>query len=52
MKNDYVESKSMLITIISLKASTVSSIDCQIRNGTFDWALGQKPSFPIVPGVS
>ena len=32
------------------QASTVSSIDCKIREGSFQWRLGQKPAFPIVPG--
>mmetsp|Transcript_14812 Transcript_14812/g.17243 ORF Transcript_14812/g.17243 Transcript_14812/m.17243 type:complete len:405 (-) Transcript_14812:539-1753(-) len=37
--------------VIRIEASTVSSIDCQIRNGTYPWKFGQKPPFPIVPGV-
>jgi len=29
----------------------VSSLDCRIRDGSFKWKFGQKPSFPIIPGV-
>ena len=29
----------------------MSSLDCQIRDGTYQWKFGQKPSFPMVPGV-
>eukprot|EP00551_Chaetoceros_affinis_P014647 CAMPEP_0203687830 /NCGR_PEP_ID=MMETSP0091-20130426/752_1 /ASSEMBLY_ACC=CAM_ASM_001089 /TAXON_ID=426623 /ORGANISM="Chaetoceros affinis, Strain CCMP159" /LENGTH=400 /DNA_ID=CAMNT_0050557249 /DNA_START=34 /DNA_END=1236 /DNA_ORIENTATION=- len=37
--------------VLKIEASTVSSIDCQIRDGTYQWKFGQKPAFPIVPGV-
>ena len=33
------------------QASTVSKIDCEIREGIFPWRYGQKPSLPIVPGA-
>jgi len=36
--------------VIRVEASTVSSIDCSIRGGTYPWSFGQKPSFPIIPG--
>lgn len=44
--------KRMIYYISSSQASTVSSLDCKIRDGTFEWKFGQKPSFPMVPGVS
>ncbi len=37
--------------MIRVEASTVSSMDCRIRDGSYKWKLGQKPPFPIVPGV-
>lgn len=37
--------------VIRVEASTVSSMDCQIRDGSYNWKFGKKPPFPIVPGV-
>lgn len=37
--------------VIRVEASTVSDIDCKIRNGSFKWKFGQKPAFPLVPGL-
>lgn len=37
--------------VVRVLASTVSDIDCRIRDGTYKWNFGQAPTFPIVPGI-
>lgn len=37
--------------VIRVEATTVCDEDCRIRDGTFTWKLGQKPSFPMCPGL-
>jgi len=37
--------------VIKVEASTVSIDDCRIRDGSYKWKFGQKPQFPICPGM-
>jgi len=37
--------------VIKVEASTVSIDDCRIRDGSYTWKFGQKPQFPICPGM-
>lgn len=37
--------------VVRVEVTTVSKIDCKIRNGTFSWKYCTKPSFPMCPGI-
>jgi len=37
--------------VVRVEAATVSEVDCRIRDGTYKWKFGGKPSFPMCPGI-
>ena len=42
---------SGVIVLTDFALISVSLIDCQICDRTYEWKFRQKPVFPIVPGV-